>query len=107
MGSTGGGVGGTVEGAGWAGGVCSDCGGGVATGSSIGASAIGAGDSSGGLAACGLFPAELDLAFTGSFVGGQPGLHVGGVTTSMLSLTLTSQVLTVNGTLKNHCTINN
>ena len=65
-------------------------GGGEAAGSSIGASAIGAGDSSGGLAACGLFLAELDLAFTGSFVGGQPGLRVGGVTTSMLALTLTS-----------------
>ena len=89
MGSTEGGEEGTVEGAGWAGSVCS-AGRGEAVGSSIGASAIGAGDSSGGLAACGLFPAELDLAFTGSFVGGRPGLRVGGVTTSMLALTLTS-----------------
>ena len=90
MESTGGGGGGTVEGAGWAGSVCSAGRGGGAVGSSIGASAIGAGDSSGGLAACGLFHTELDLAFTGSFVGGRPGLRVGGVTTSMLALTLTS-----------------
>ena len=77
-------------------------------GSSIGASAIGAGDSSGGLAACGLFPAELDLAFTGSFVGGRPGLRVGGVTTSMLALTLTV-LLRFNcyWHLENHCTRNN
>ena len=32
-------------------------------------------------------------------------VQVGGVITSMLALTLTSQILTVNGTLKNHCTI--
>ena len=63
-------------------------GGEVASGSSIGASVLGTGDSSGGLAACGLFPAELDLAFTGNFVGGQPGLQGVAVTTSMLALTM-------------------